>query len=111
AKDAAGNGTLASNALKVSVVAKGPTPLITSTAPPVISKPNAQVTVSFPRSVTGFTAADVVVGNGTITNFTGSGSTYSFTLQPLTAATSAAQTVTVSVPAGPATDRRRHPRT
>ncbi len=40
------------------------------------------VTVTFSESVTGFTAGDIATGNATVSNFTGSGASYSFSLVP-----------------------------
>ncbi len=102
AQDAAGNASLASNAVKFSLPGQPLAPVVSSPAAPITSKPSAEVSVVFPESVTGFTASDILVNNGTVTNFGGSGTTYSFQLQPLTPATSAPQTVTVTIPAGAA---------
>jgi hypothetical protein len=52
-------------------------------------------TVKFSESVTGFTASNVTVTNGTLSGFTGSGTTYTFNVTP-----TAGGTVTVSVAAG-----------
>ena len=40
------------------------------------------VTVAFSESVSGFSAAGLIVTNATVVNFSGSGSSYSFTLTP-----------------------------
>jgi hypothetical protein len=56
-------------------------------------------TVTFSESVTGFTAGDLNVSNGSVSNFSGSGSTYTFDVTPASAGA-----VTVDVPAGAATD-------
>jgi hypothetical protein len=56
-------------------------------------------TVAFSQSATGFTASDVVVAGGTVSGFTGSGTTYTFNVTP-----SASGTVTVNVPANSAFD-------
>ena len=57
------------------------------------------VTVTFSQGATGFTASDVVVTGGTVSGFTGSGTTYTFNVTP-----SAGGTVTVNVPANSAFD-------
>lgn len=57
------------------------------------------VTAIFNSAAAGFELGDVVVANGTKSNFSGSGAVYSFTVTP-----SASGKVTVSVPAGMATD-------
>ena len=57
------------------------------------------VTITFSESVTGFEKRDVTVGNGSVTAFSGSGSSYTATITP-----AASGTVTVDVPANIATD-------
>jgi hypothetical protein len=57
-------------------------------------------TVTFSEAVTGFVAGDVTVTNGTISGFSGSGTTYSFNVTP-----TASGAVTVNVPANVAQDR------
>ncbi|GAB3635106.1 hypothetical protein GCM10027422_06960 [Hymenobacter arcticus] len=56
-------------------------------------------TVTFSESVTGFVAGDVTVSNGTISGFSGSGTTYTFNVTP-----AANGAVTVNVPANVAQD-------
>uniref|UniRef100_UPI0037844BBC PA14 domain-containing protein n=1 Tax=Prosthecobacter sp. TaxID=1965333 RepID=UPI0037844BBC len=68
------------------------TPLTTVTAA-------FNVTAIFNSSATGFALTDVVVVNGTTSNFTGTGSAYTFTVTP-----TASGPVTISVPANAATD-------
>ncbi|MBI1797420.1 MAG: autotransporter-associated beta strand repeat-containing protein [Candidatus Eisenbacteria bacterium] len=57
------------------------------------------VTVTFTKTVTGFTASDVTLSNGTLGNFTGSGLSYAFDLTP-----TANGLVTADIPAGVAFD-------
>lgn len=57
------------------------------------------VTATFTKAVTGFVAGDVTVGNGTVSNFQGSGATYTFLVTP-----SADGSVTVDVAANVAVD-------
>jgi hypothetical protein len=57
------------------------------------------VTVTFSESVTGFTAGDILAGNGTVSNFTGSGADYTFDLTPSTDGL-----VTADIPADAAQD-------
>ncbi|MEE9168108.1 MAG: Ig-like domain-containing protein [Candidatus Neomarinimicrobiota bacterium] len=57
------------------------------------------VTVTFSESVTGFSYTDVTVGNGSVSNFSGSGSIYRFDMTPTTDGV-----VTVDVPANAAED-------
>ncbi|MCB2376442.1 Ig-like domain-containing protein [Hymenobacter sp. BT635] len=56
-------------------------------------------TVTFSQSATGFTASDVTVGNGTVSDFSGSGTVYTFNVNP-----AANGAVTVNVPANSAVD-------
>ncbi len=76
-----------------------PTATITSTAPSITSLSSIPVTVTFNTAVTGFEAEDVVVTNGTVSNFSGSGTTYTFNLIPATEGT-----ITVNIAAGVAQD-------
>jgi CSLREA domain-containing protein len=71
-----------------------PTATITSTAAAVTGTSPIRVAVTFSKSVTGFTAGSVVVGNGTVSNFAGSGTTYTFDVFPI-----GQGAVTVDVPA------------
>ncbi|MCE5230205.1 hypothetical protein LLG95_11480 [bacterium] len=64
-------------------------------APSQLASKTFDVAVWFHTSMTGFTASDVVVTNGTISGFTGSGAFYAFTVTAKNYGT-----VTVSVPAG-----------
>ncbi|WP_180336414.1 Ig-like domain-containing protein [Pontibacter ramchanderi] len=72
AQDAAGNGNTAATALKLTIDKTQPTVELASGAP---EKLNAafEVTVTFSETVTGFTAADVTVVNGTVTAFAAKG--------------------------------------
>jgi hypothetical protein len=59
-----------------------PTVIMSSAAPsPTHLKP-ISVTVAFSKAVTGFVAGAITPTNGVVTNFTGSGATYSFNLTP-----------------------------
>lgn len=64
-------------------------------APATLRSNSFQVAVSFNATVTGFTASDVTLTNGTISGFTGSGAFYSFTVTANNYGT-----VTVKIPAG-----------
>ncbi len=61
----------------------------TSTDPTAVSP--IPVTATFSQSKTGFEAADVVITNATINNFSGSGTDYSFDLTPIALGTVTAQ--------------------
>ncbi|KAA9332137.1 hypothetical protein F0P96_11655 [Hymenobacter busanensis] len=94
--------TFTSSAFTVDAVA--PTAIISSTvgaAGSTTSTSPIPFTVTFSESVTGLVAGDVTVTNGTITggSFSGSGTTYTFTVTPSTGGT-----VTVDLGAGVAQD-------
>ncbi|ABQ25365.1 Ig-like domain-containing protein [Geotalea uraniireducens] len=76
-----------------------PTVTIGSTAANPTSVSPLPVTVTFSEAVTGFTAEDIVVGNGTAGAFAGSGATYTFNVTP-----TANGPVTVDIAAGAALD-------
>src|SRR5207249_4896308 len=57
------------------------------------------VSVTFSEPVTGFVSGDVVVGNASISGFSGSGASYSFNLTPL-----GQGTFSTDIPAGVAND-------
>ncbi len=98
AQDAVGNGNEAAASLVMTADLDGSTLDLSTTA----SNPVAgefTVTATFSESVTGFELDDVVVGNGTADNFSGSGASYSFDVTP----TSDGE-VTVDVAAGVAFD-------
>jgi CSLREA domain-containing protein len=70
----------------------------TSATSPTNTSP-IPVTVTFNESVTGFTSTDITAGNATVSNFAGSGASYSFNLTP-----SSDGTVTADIAAGVAQD-------
>ncbi len=79
-----------------------PAPLkvaLESTSPSFTNSPTIPVRVSFNRPITGFTADRLIVQNGSLSNFVGSGSTYSFDL-----IASNEGTVTIMLPAEAVTD-------
>ncbi|MEG4407539.1 DUF4347 domain-containing protein, partial [Microcoleus sp. MON2_D5] len=106
-RDAAGNnattltipaGQSLANSKAIVVDTVVPTVTLTSASPTTTNAPFL-VTATFSESVTGFIASDVNLTNSTISNFTGSGTTYNFTVTP-----NASGPVTVNVPAATATD-------
>ncbi|MFN8377756.1 MAG: Ig-like domain-containing protein [Anaerolineae bacterium] len=99
ATDAAGNSNTAATQFSISYDTVSPTTTISSTATDPTSTSPIPVTVTFSESVSGFVDTDVTVTNGTVSNFTGGGTLYSFDVTP-----SADGTVTVDVAAGVATD-------
>jgi YVTN family beta-propeller protein len=98
--DAAGNVSLASNALSVNYA-------LTDTTPPsvVLSTPSPNVTASFvvtaafSESVAGLLSSEFVVTNGSVTALSAAGAVWSATVTP-----TAAGAVTVRLPAGAALD-------
>jgi hypothetical protein len=94
-----GTGSLTlTNGLVVDTTA--PTVAVTSTAAEPTSTAPVPFTVTFSEDVTGFTASDLAVTNGTVVNFTAtSGKTYTFNVVP-----TAAGAITVNIAAGAATD-------
>ncbi|MEG4037710.1 Ig-like domain-containing protein, partial [Microcoleus sp. S36b_A4] len=98
ATDTAGNNNTAATQLVRTADATAPTVALTSASPTTTNAPFL-VTATFSESVTGFIDTDVTVANGTVSGFTGSGTTYTFTVNP-----TADGPVTVDVPAARATD-------
>ena len=73
ASDTAGNGNVLSNALSWNYDSGKPSVALTFTPPlssPVNGGANIGVTVTFSEEVSGFIAGELVVGNGTVSNFT-----------------------------------------
>lgn len=101
AVDAAGNlSTAASDS--VAIDTQNPTLAVNIVDSSLSDTDNSSnVTFVFSESVTGFTASDVSVSGGTLSKFSGSGTTYSATF---TATDGIAGSGSVSVPAGAATD-------
>jgi Ca2+-binding RTX toxin-like protein len=77
-----------------------PTISISSTVKTLNSSQTTLITFTLSESSTNFVANDVVVTGGKLSNFIGSGTTYTATFTP----TSSATTATVSVPSGVFTD-------
>lgn len=76
-----------------------PTITLTSTATDPTKDSPIVVNVNFSKSVTGFSASDILVDNGTVSNLTGNDANYQFDLTPI-----ANGTVTVNIPSGAAQD-------
>jgi Ca2+-binding RTX toxin-like protein len=98
ATDIAGNNNTAATQLTRTADITAPTVALTSASPTTTNAPFL-VTATFSESVTGFMASDVNLTNSTLSGFTGSGTTYNFTVTP-----NADGAVTVDVPAARATD-------
>lgn len=82
ANDAAGNGNTAATQFSRVYDSVNPTLNITSTSPNPTNANTIPVTFTFSEAVTGFASDDITITNGTISNFSGSGSTYSATVTP-----------------------------
>lgn len=98
AVDAAGNGNTAATTLTRTYDNAAPT-VVLATAAPASTNAAYSVTATFSKAVTGFAAVDLNVTNGTVSGFTGSGTTYTFTVTPI-----AQGNVVVAVAAGVAID-------
>ena len=96
AQDAAGNNNTASDSGTPAYIRfdnHSPTVAVTSLVGNPTNSATLSVTVTFSEAVTGFVEGDLSLTNATSSNFTGSGTTYTFDLVP-----SAQGTVSVSVP-------------
>jgi hypothetical protein len=91
AEDASGNGNT-SDSFTITSDRTAPVPTVSSSESGTTSLNPIPFTVTFSEAVTGFTAGDIAVDNGGVTNFSGSGTTYTFDVVP-----TAAGTVNVSV--------------
>lgn len=76
-----------------------PAPTVNLSTPSTTVNSAFQVTASFSESVTDVTLSDFTVSNGSLSNLTGTGSTYTFTVTP-----SAVGQVTIFLPANKAYD-------
>ncbi|MEO1401710.1 MAG: Ig-like domain-containing protein [Cyanobacteria bacterium J06635_1] len=98
ATDAAGNANTAATTLSRTFDATAPTVSLTSTAANPINSAFS-VTATFNEITTDFTATDISVTNGSVSNFSGAGTTYTFDVTP-----AADGTVDVDIAGGVATD-------
>jgi hypothetical protein len=74
--DAAGNDNTASNEVSSTVDITAPTVALSTTATSVFLGASFEVGITFSEPVTGLLAAEITVGNGTVTALTGSGADY-----------------------------------
>ena len=102
--DSGGNGNTAASPLPVTFDTTPPTVLVSSSASDPTSSTPIPFTVTFSEDVTGFGAADVLVLNGTITNFAASGPIYTFNVVP----SGSGVIVSVTVPNGAGEDLARN---
>ena len=82
AKDIAGNGNEAATPVTVNHDATPPTATITVSDNDLAKDKTAKVTVTFSEPVEGFEEGDMTASQGTLTNFSGSGATYTYILTP-----------------------------
>ena len=101
AEDAAGHGNRAASRYSVQADLVAPSVTLGGPAGPVAG--SFDVSVTFSEAVSGFEQSDLSAGNGSVTGFSGSGSSYAATIAP-----SASGTVTVDVAADAATDANGH---
>ncbi|MEE2527408.1 Ig-like domain-containing protein, partial [Hyphobacterium sp. HN65] len=80
AQDAGSNGNIVASQFSVTNDQTAPTVSITGPAGPVSGAFTASFT--FSEAVTGFALGDISVGNGSTSNLSGSGTTYTATITP-----------------------------
>jgi hypothetical protein len=82
AQDAAGNGNTAATPVNITSDRSAPSVNLTTSASSPTNLSAIPFTATFSEAVTGFTAGDITVTNGTVQNFSGSGTTYTFEVVP-----------------------------
>jgi len=100
--DAAGNISTAGAATTLTVDYTAPTATITSSASALKSGETATLTITLSESATDLVSGDLSLSGGTITSFTGSGTSYTAVFTPT--ANTASGTATSSVPTSRFTD-------
>lgn len=102
-----GESNVATVHLRLPVALRPPAPTITTTASNPTNLASIPFRVTFNKNVTGFTASDILVNNGTLSGFTTvNAQTYTFNVAP-----AADGPVTINIPAGAATDSGGRPST
>ena len=104
AEDLAQNPNAMSNTSTITYDSIRPTVTVSSSAPPQTGTSPIPVSIDFDEIVVGFTNQDITVINGTVSNFSGSGSNYTVNIVP-----SGQGPVQVSVAAGIAQDSAGNP--
>ena len=99
--DADGNENLAASSLPITVDTEAPTVTISSDLSTLVIGETANITFALSEDSTTFTAADVLVTGGVLSNFVGAGKNYTATFTP-TADTDA--TATININTGAFTD-------
>ena len=84
-KDLAGHDNRASGTFSVQADLDAPT--VSIAGPTDTQTGSFDATITFSEDVTGFEKGDITVGNGTVTAFSGSGSSYTATIEPATSGT------------------------
>ena len=82
AQDAALNPNTAAAQYSITYDSTSPTVTLTSTATSPTRNSPIHMTATFSEAVTGFVAGDITVVNGTVINFAGSGTAYTFDVTP-----------------------------
>jgi hypothetical protein len=101
--------TVGSNAAPMTVLAGDTTPptvTIASNRPALAAGQTATIAFTLSEPATGFTAADVVVSGGTLSGFSGSGTSYTATFTPLPNSVTPG---TITIAAGAFTDAAGNP--
>lgn len=99
AQDLAGNSNNASNTINRNFDSVSPDVTISSPTNASTNQTSIPVTISFSEPVTGFIVSDLIISNGSVNSFSGSGSIYTLNLVP-----SSEGAVTLQVPSGVAVD-------
>ena len=86
ARDAAGNPSIESNTVSITIDRTGPIPTVASPQGLHTNAPTINFTVTFDEPVTGFTAGDIALSGdaspGNVIDFDGSGAAYEFSATP-----------------------------
>jgi hypothetical protein len=99
--DSAGNLNTASNTISITVDTTAPTITITSSASALKSGETATITFTLSEASSDFIASDIITTGGVLSNFSGSGLTYTATFTPTNNSTTPA---TINVAASTFTD-------
>lgn len=98
-QDLAGNSSLASNTITRNFDSVPPTVLISSIVNSSTNQTSIPVNITFSKPVSGFIASDLVVVNGSVNSFNGSGANYTLNLVPASQGA-----VSIQLPSGVAID-------
>lgn len=98
-QDAAGNNNTAAQPISINYDSIRPSVTVFGTSPNPTGDTPIQININFTEPVTGFTAGDITVTNGTMSNFSGSGANFTVDVTPATDGE-----VSVAIPEGMVTD-------